>query len=627
MTSALAPSRPGAALVSASRVLRTHFGHQAFRAAQRPVIASILAGRDTLAVLPTGGGKSVCFQVPAMVLGGLTIVVSPLISLMEDQVSAAQARGVPAFALHSALRPAERKRVEAGVAAGNQMLLYLSPERLKSSVDWLAGLGCRPSLLAVDEAHCVSEWGHDFRPAYRRLGAVRRRLGRPPTIALTGSATPEVRADIISVLGGPASRWAVTLGSFDRRNLWFGVQRVSSEPARLAALLRLLEGDDRVAIVYAPTRSVTEAITRKLRLSGIGAAAYHAGLCAAERRRVLTAFLEDELEVVVATCAFGMGIDKPTVRLVVHWTMPPTPEAYYQEAGRAGRDGRPARCVLLYRPGDPELHLRQLAVTFPKPELLERLWAGGSTTGIPRSVLESAERLRHELHPERGPVTWTAVARRRKAAEGRIQSVRAYAEGKGCRRAAVLAYFGERLVECAGCDRCRTDPPLRALPRDVHLRAVSLRRALARGAARHLLDGPTLVRLAAHPPASAAALAEVAGVGPVVAARFGATILAALGVIPEPRPATPDGGPAGNALRDRLGAWRTRLAASAGLPDFLVLADRVLDQLAESRPTTRSELARLGVLGPRILATHGTELLALIAESAGESPAAGVTSG
>ncbi|HYC31482.1 MAG TPA: RecQ family ATP-dependent DNA helicase, partial [Gemmatimonadales bacterium] len=245
-------------LACAEALLREHFGHPAFRPAQAPVVRSVLGGRDTLAVLPTGGGKSVCFQIPALVLGGLTVVVSPLVSLMQDQVSAACARRIPAAALTSATTPEERAAVWEALGAGTLRLLYVSPERLDSLAPELRERELRPSLLAVDEAHCISEWGHDFRPSFRRLRGARYKLGRPPTVALTGSATPEVRDDIVRSLGFGADR-AVHVGSFDRPNLWLGVAPVAGEQARLAALLELLRRD-RLAIVYASTRGVTESL-------------------------------------------------------------------------------------------------------------------------------------------------------------------------------------------------------------------------------------------------------------------------------------------------------------------------------------------------------------------------------
>ena len=440
-------------LAAARLLLRQHFGYNDFRPAQRPVLRSVLAGRDTLAVLPTGGGKSVCFQVPALVLGGLTVVVSPLISLMQDQVSAARSRGIAAAALTSGLEAEERARTWADLLGGALRLLYVSPERLDGLAPQLRDAGIRPALLAVDEAHCISEWGHDFRPGFRRLRGLRYKLGHPQTLALTGSATPAVRADIARVLGFGA-RAAVHVGSFDRANLWLGVTPVADERARLAALLGQLRRD-RLAIVYAPTRGMTESLARALFRAGFRAVPYHAGLTRARRATTLQAFLEGQVGVVVATCAFGMGIDKPDVRLVVHWSLPPTPESYYQEAGRAGRDGAPSRCVLLWRRGDAALHRRQLDVTFPPRALLEAAWSGRTPAErIPSTVRESVERLRLELRPDRAPPDWSAVAERRRRAERRIAAMEAYAETRGCRRRALIGYFGETLAGCAGCDRC-----------------------------------------------------------------------------------------------------------------------------------------------------------------------------
>ena len=590
----------------ARRLLRDHFGHPDFRPGQVPVVQSVLAGRDTLAVLPTGGGKSVCFQVPALVLGGLTVVVSPLIALMQDQVSAAVARGIPAAALNSGTGESERERVWQSLEAGTLRLLYVSPERLIRLAPELQAKAIRPKLLAVDEAHCIAEWGHDFRPSYRTLGAARYRLDRPPALALTGSATPEVRQDIVAALRFRAGAYDEHLGSFDRANLWFGVVPVRTERDRVQALVRLLAHDDRMVIVYTPTRSVTEAVAQTLVRVGHRAAPYHAGLGRERRAATLEAFLHDRLDVIVATCAFGMGIDKPQIRMVVHWTLPATPEAYYQEAGRAGRDGEFARCVLLWRPGDARLHRRQLDVTFPPRKLLERLWREPDVPGIPANVRDSAERLKRELRPARGPVHWQGVEQRRARAEGRILAVERYATGRGCRRRMLVGYFGEQLERCAGCDRCRRPAAAHAADGpDVARRLARLRSAVgtSRGAwGAALLEPDVLLALARRPPADAAALADVPGVGAALAARWGGAILRALGppsIPPTPAPAT--------ARRRALEAWRRHAAREAGVPEYLILGDAALAALAAA--TTPS----LAGLGPRARAKHGDELLRIVA--------------
>ncbi len=449
------PSR----LDEARTVLARHFGYPDFRPSQRRVVTSVLAGRDVLGVLPTGAGKSVCFQVPAMLAGGLTVVISPLISLMQDQVDSARRRGIPAAFVNSTLDAETQAAVLAAVAAGDCRLLYVAPERLPRLTRELTEREIRPALFAIDEAHCISEWGHDFRPSYRALGQARLAFGWPQVVALTGSATPEVREDIARVMGlGARARCDVHVASFDRPNLRFEVREVRDEPSRLSLVLASLEHERGCAIVYAPTRNQTEALSRVLNLRGHNAIPYHAGLTKPRRAETLERFLAGECRITVATCAFGMGIDKPDVRLVIHWSMPPTPESYYQEAGRAGRDGSVSRCLLLHGRADAGLHKLQLGVTFPEERTLLEAWRDQSAyKRLPSGVRASADRLRDELHPGRGLIKWDGIRRRKKLAFERLNAMERYATTKGCRRAALLEWFGERIGRCTGCDRCRRD--------------------------------------------------------------------------------------------------------------------------------------------------------------------------
>src|SRR5687767_4742051 len=337
-------------LDAARATLEQRFGYPRFRIHQLKVLGPLLAGRDVLAVLPTGAGKSLCFQIPALLGSGLTLVISPLISLMQDQVAALQRRGVAAAYINRQLAAGGRRAVLDAACGNRLVMLYCAPERLASLVHRLRTAGTRVTLLAVDEAHCISEWGSEFRPVYRKLGLFRSLLGRPLTIALSGSATPAARADILSVLRMPDAHVVVT--SFDRPNLAFAVRRVRDNRERFAIIRAQIRDGAGASIVYTPTRRLTELVARAFMRASIRVAPYHAGLAADVRRRVLRAFLADRVRAIVATSAFGMGIDKPDVRRVLHWGPPPTLEAYYQEAGRAGRDGQPSECLILWRPED-----------------------------------------------------------------------------------------------------------------------------------------------------------------------------------------------------------------------------------------------------------------------------------
>jgi ATP-dependent DNA helicase RecQ len=359
-------------LDDARAVLRARFGFDQFRPGQERAVSAVLEGRDTLVVLPTGGGKSVCYQVPAMLLPGLTVVVSPLISLMKDQVDALTNRGIPATFVNSTLTSGEVSERMTRVARGEVKLLYVAPERFDvgSAADRLRDAGV--SLLAIDEAHCISEWGHDFRPSYLRIAQVREKLGWPPAVALTATATHHVRQDIARQLRFENAETIIT--GFDRQNLRYHVVPTRTDAEKDAALAHVLRQHEGVAIVYASTRRNVEKIARTLEDAGIRAAAYHAGLDDAHRQDVQDDFMSERVRAIVATNAFGMGIDKPNVRLVVHHAMPGTLEAYYQEAGRAGRDGQPAEVYLLHAFPDRFTHEFFIKGAYPERALVERVY-------------------------------------------------------------------------------------------------------------------------------------------------------------------------------------------------------------------------------------------------------------
>lgn len=392
-------------LAQARRLLRRHWGHDGFRRHQRPVVAAMLAGRDVLAVLPTGGGKSVCFQLPALTAEGLTVVVSPLISLMEDQVAGARRRGLPAAALTSSTPPPERRRTLAGIRSGTVRLLYLAPERLGSATLLerlrVAGVG----RVAVDEAHCVSEWGHDFRPAYRRIGAAVEALGGPPLAAFTATATPRTRRDLGRSLGlrDPVE----VVAGVDRSNLrWLASRRRRrSEAGR--TVLEALRNTRGAAIVYLPTRRRAAGMAEVCRRSGVDALPYHAGLPAGARSEIQEKFLAGKTRVVCGTSAFGMGIDHESVRLVAHVGAPGSLEAYVQEAGRAGRDGDPALCLLASHRGDLALQRDFARRAWPRTSLVRAAW-WAMDAGEPIRLPELRERLGRGLlarPPGRGEVT------------------------------------------------------------------------------------------------------------------------------------------------------------------------------------------------------------------------------
>ncbi|HUQ19299.1 MAG TPA: ATP-dependent DNA helicase RecQ [Gemmatimonadaceae bacterium] len=375
-------------LDAARATLKSAFGYDQFRPGQEAAIEAISAGRDTLVVLPTGGGKSLCFQVPALMLPGLTVVVSPLISLMKDQVDALEARGLPAAFINSSLTSSQVSERLARVTRGEVKLLYLAPERFDygNISERLNKLGI--SLLAVDEAHCISQWGHDFRPSYLRVRNVREKLGSPPTIALTATATPEVRKDIAQQLRLKEPEVIIT--GFNRTNLTYHVLPASNDVEKDALLVQVLRSREGLGIVYASTRKSVERLTTLLESKGIAAAGYHAGLDDRHRRDVQESFMNEDVRVIVATNAFGMGIDKPNVRLVLHHSMPGTLEAYYQEAGRAGRDGKHSDVFLIHSFPDRFTHEFFIKGSYPERDVVASVYTAlvrrGAKGVLPQSL-------------------------------------------------------------------------------------------------------------------------------------------------------------------------------------------------------------------------------------------------
>ncbi|MBI3009461.1 MAG: DNA helicase RecQ [Candidatus Omnitrophica bacterium] len=389
-------------------LLKRSFGFESFRPLQREIMEASLAGRDVFALLPTGGGKSLCYQLPALIRPGLTVVVSPLIALMKDQVDAMDVMGIPATCLNSTLDARESQRRQQKLARGEYRLLYVAPERLMLD-GFLQDLRCRHiALIAVDEAHCISEWGHDFRPEYRRLTELRDILPKVPILALTATATERVRYDILRQLR--LQDPAVYVGEFNRPNLTYRVVAKHRPYDQVLAFVRARPSDS--GIVYCQSRRSVEQLAERLREDDVPARPYHAGLAAEDRNRHQELFLRDEIRVVTATIAFGMGINKPNVRFVIHYDLPKNIEGYYQETGRAGRDGLPADCLLLFGAGD---------------------------------TVKYAQFIEQKADPNE-----QVIARRQ------LQEIVHYAESARCRRVDLLGYFGEEFAaeDCVACDNC-----------------------------------------------------------------------------------------------------------------------------------------------------------------------------
>ena len=369
--------------------LRQHFGFDNFREGQREVIDAILAGKDAVVVMPTGSGKSLCYQLPALMLDGATVVVSPLIALMKDQVDALVSRGLPATFVNSSIDEREQRARIDGLRRGHFKVVYVAPERFRSSRFLDALKSINVSIFAVDEAHCISTWGHDFRPDYLRLKAVSQSLSARQTLALTATATPYVRQDIIQQLG--LLKPETFVSGFDRPNLSIDVVHTEKERQKFARIKRIAKTHDGSGIIYASTRKAVEQVTGELREHHLKVTAYHAGMGDAARVKAQEEFMAGRTQMIVATNAFGMGIDKADIRFVVHYQMPGSIEAYYQEIGRAGRDGLPSSCVLLFNYADKNTHDFFIEGSYPSREIVQGVYDALIATGQKRIELSATE--------------------------------------------------------------------------------------------------------------------------------------------------------------------------------------------------------------------------------------------
>src|SRR5215471_5825376 len=489
------------------QLLHERFGHQHFRLGQEAIIGALLQGQHVLIVMPTGSGKSLCYQLPALLQDGCTLVISPLIALMKDQVDSLQERGIAATFVNSSLSAQEQQERLYACRAGRYKLLYIAPERFRSQRFLEIIAQTRISLFAVDEAHCISQWGHDFRPDYLRLRQAIEHLQQPQVLALTATATVEVQDDIVQQLGCAEMQRFVS--GFDRPNLTYRVVGARGQAMKFQVLGQILDAQTTGStIVYAATRRAVEEIAQFLDGRGIAGLIYHAGLGDAERRRTQDAFMEGHCRLIVATNAFGMGVDKPDVRCVVHFNLPRTMEAYYQEAGRAGRDGLPAECVLLFSYGDVKIQEFLLEQSYPTRDLLQEVYASivdlsRSRPEVPlRALLSYCRRGTSEMHlaacakvlekagyiervsvydsaddvasgvpntlvhlagdaiaPHRLAIDDAALQQRKQHELQKIRRMVGYANTQTCRRQKMLAYFGEQWDKpnCASCDNCLDD--------------------------------------------------------------------------------------------------------------------------------------------------------------------------
>ncbi|MDO5528013.1 MAG: DNA helicase RecQ [Paracoccus sp. (in: a-proteobacteria)] len=588
-------------------LLRRYFGFDGFRPGQQEIVEAVAGGRDVLAIMPTGGGKSLCFQLPALMRDGLTVVISPLIALMRDQVRGLREAGVAAFALTSGNTEDENDEVFAAITEGRIKLLYMAPERLASggTLPLLRRAGV--SAIAVDEAHCVSQWGHDFRPDYLRIGELKRALSVPLS-AFTATADAETRAEIVSRLFAGAEPVSFLRG-FDRPNIHLAFQAKDGPRAQIMGFAKARRGQS--GIVYCASRAKTETLAAALNAEGLEAICYHGGMEPAARRDAETRFQREDGLIVAATIAFGMGIDKPDIRWVAHADLPKSIESYYQEIGRAGRDGAPAETLTLYGPDDIRLRRAQ----------------------IDEGLADHA---------------------RKEADHARLNTLLGLAEATGCRRQLLLAYFGEDSAPCGNCDLCASPPAVYDGTRQVQMALSAMLRTGEWFGAGHVIDVLTgnatdkvtarghdqiptfgvgretkraewqaIIRqmmgrdLCRPDPARHGALHITDSAHPVLRGEASVelreeTRRARPAFVPKTQVSDEDA-----PLLSALKAKRRALAEAARVPAYVIFPDRTLIEMAERRPATLDEMAGISGVGAKKLESYGDAFLSVIA---GEAP-------